>query len=235
MSESLPISTNQLANVSLEEKTLLEKHLRLVLQANVQINLTRISSFQEGLLLHIEDSLAGLPEFSKAPDGLYADLGTGAGYPGIPLAIVSCRKTLLVDSVRKKAAVLDSIIEEIGIQGQVCTYAGRVEQLARVRKEEFAVLTARALASLSSLIELAAPLLCLSGQLICYKAQLCEEELSSARSLEEKIGMRLVSDREFFLCDKQTTRRILVFEKYAQPSISLPRREGMAQKRPYLP
>jgi len=229
----LPINTVRLESIPADKRGLIKKHLALVLQANKQTNLTRITSFEEGLLLHVEDSLAGLPEIDKAPNGLYADLGTGAGFPGIPLAIASGRQTLLVDSVHKKTAILDSIVTELGIQGQVCTYTGRIEQLAREKREGFAVLTTRALASLASLIELASPLLPFSGQLICYKAKIDEAELGNAERLKEKVGMRLVSDRAFFLSDGQTTRRILVFEKYRHPATKLPRREGMAQKRPY--
>ena len=77
--ESLPV----------EQRDLIEEHLRLVIDANEKINLTRIDSFDEGMLLHVEDSLAGLGELNQAPDGLYGDLGSGAGYPGIPLAIAS--------------------------------------------------------------------------------------------------------------------------------------------------
>ncbi|MCL1799172.1 MAG: class I SAM-dependent methyltransferase [Eggerthellaceae bacterium] len=232
---SLPLNTFKIENVSPEERRLLEKHLSLILAINSDINLTRIGSFQEGLLLHVEDSLAGLPELNNAPEGLYADLGTGAGYPGIPLAIVSGRHTVLVDSTQKKMAVLDSVINELGAGKHIQTHVGRIEGLAKTKREGFSVLTARALAPLPSLVELASPLLCLFGQLVCYKAQMDETELSSAELLKEKTGMTLVSDRKFLLSDSYTTRRILVFEKYKQATLLLPRRDGMAQKRPYKP
>ena len=219
-------------NISPEKQRLLEEHLRLILQTNSHINLTRISSFEEGRLLHIEDSLAGLSEVLSAPSGLYADLGSGAGYPGIPLAVAAERKVVLVDSVSKKMKALDSIIMELGISSQVTTYAGRIEELSLEKREKFAVLTARALTSLPSLLELAAPLLRLSGRLICYKAQPSEEELCAAISLQEKLGMILISDRKLLLSDGITARRILVFEKQFQATLVLPRRVGMAQKRP---
>lgn len=230
----LPINTSLPQGLSPEKRNLLEKHLSLVLEANKAINLTRISTLQDALLLHIEDSLSGLFELNKAPIGHYADLGTGAGYPGIPLSIVSGRRVLLVDSLQKKAAVLDSIIEELGLKSQVNTYAGRIEKLARERRGEFSVLTARALSSLPSLLELASPLLCLSGHMICFKAKLSDTELENALLLEAKLGMRMISDREFLLSDEATVRRILVFEKTAQAKIELPRKEGLAQKNPFL-
>ena len=91
-------------NLSLEKQNVLQRHLELVLKANETTNLTRISSAEQGTLLHIEDSLCGLPEIEDAPEGLYGDLGTGAGFPGIPIAVATGRKTVLVDSRKKKMA-----------------------------------------------------------------------------------------------------------------------------------
>ncbi len=208
---------------------LLQRHLELVLEANKKTNITRISSWDEGMVLHVQDSLLGLEELSEAPDGWYADIGTGAGYPGIPLAIETGRKTLLVDSVGKKTAILDSFIAELGLD-QVSTYTGRIEDLAREHPYEFAAITARALAQLSVLMELAAPLLQLGGKLICYKANLKPSELDHALLLQDTVGLKLVSDRSFVLDDYQ--RRIVTFEKVKRESIQLPRKTGLAQKRP---
>lgn len=208
---------------------LLQRHLELVLEANKKTNITRISSWDEGMVLHVQDSLLGLEELSEAPDGWYADIGTGAGYPGIPLAIETGRKTLLVDSVGKKTAILDSFIGELGLD-QVSTYTGRIEDLAREHPYEFTAITARALAQLSVLMELAAPLLQLGGRLIYYKANLKPSELDHALSLQDTVGLKLVSDRSFVLDDYQ--RRIVTFEKVKRESIQLPRKTGLAQKRP---
>lgn len=212
---------------------LIARHLELVLKENETTNITRISSFEEGMVLHIEDSLVALPEIEEAPDGLYGDLGSGGGYPGIPLAIATERKTVLVDSIKKKAAILDRMIEELGLSSQVSTYGGRIEDLARERKEAFAVLTARALAKLSILMELGSPLLKTGGRLVCYKAKVDEEELAHALELQKKFGMKIVSDRSLVLSDGETTRRILCFEKTGSPQVKLPRKTGMAQKHPF--
>ena len=211
---------------------LLEQHLQLVIEANKTTNITRITSPESARVLHIEDSRVGLPEMQQAPEGRYADIGTGAGYPGIPLAIATGRETLLVDSVKKKTDILNGFIEELGLGDKVSTYGGRIEDLATEQPKQFSVITARALSKLSSLMELASPLLKMNGQLICYKARVDEEELNHAVELEKKLGMKLVSDRDTVLSDGETYRRILVFEKVAKPKISLPRRVGMAQKKP---
>lgn len=214
------------------QQNLIQKHLELLIEANKVTNLTRITSKEEARILHIEDSLVAAPELSAAPDGLYGDLGTGGGYPGIPLAIVSGRTTMLIDSVGKKTAVLDRIVQDLGLQERISTYTGRIEELALERRGAFSVLTARALTQLPSLLELAAPLLCLGGRLISYKANIGDEELSAAKVLEGKLGMKLVADRSLLLSDGVTHRRILVFEKVAEPTVKLPRRNGMAQKKP---
>lgn len=211
---------------------LFEKHLQLVIEANKITNLTRITSQEEARILHIEDSLSGLEEINNAPEGKYGDMGTGAGFPGIPLAISTKRQTVLMDSVGKKTAILDSFIPQLGLEGQVTTYNGRIEDLAKTEAGTYAVLTARALSKLGSLMELAAPLLKKHGHLICYKANIEEEEIKHAIKLEGLLGLKLISDREFELSDGQTHRRIVVFEKVAKPKIRLPRHVGYAQKKP---
>lgn len=208
---------------------LLKRHLELVIEANKTTNITRISTWDEGMLLHVEDSLVGLPEVEEAPEGRLVDIGSGAGYPGIPLAIESGRATLLADSVGKKTAILASMVEELGLDN-VEVYTGRIEDLAREKEGVFAVVTARALAQLSVLMELASPLLQDGGRLVCYKANVSDEELQHALSLQERLGMSLVSDRAVELGDAR--RRIISFEKSGRPQINLPRKTGMAQKRP---
>ncbi|WP_165248539.1 16S rRNA (guanine(527)-N(7))-methyltransferase RsmG [Adlercreutzia sp. ZJ141] len=208
---------------------LLRKHLELVIEANKITNITRISSLNEGMRLHVADSLIGLEEINAAPIGKYADIGSGAGFPGIPLAIETGRETLLVDSVRKKTAILDSFIKTLELEN-VSTYTGRIEDLGRERAGQFSVVTARALAKLSILMELSSPLLCDNGLLVCYKALVDDDELGHALELQEKLAMRYVSDRTVSLDDK--TRRIICFKKQGKPIIKLPRNVGMAQKKP---
>ncbi len=208
------------------------KHLELVLEINEKTNLTAIRNREDGILFHIEDSLAGLDDLREAPEGMYGDMGSGAGYPGIPLAVATKRQTMLIDSVKKKTDALDYIISCLGLEGMIQTYNGRLEELAVSHPEKFSVLTARALTQLSSLMELASPLLKLSGRLICYKSQLPNNELERAKFLENKLGMKFLYCRDYLLANSDIKRCIVVFEKVGKPKIKLPRRIGMAQKRP---
>lgn len=218
-------------DISEHDEDLLMADLRAIMKVNETMNLTRIVSEEAGIVLHLEDSLAGLPFVNQAPDGAYADLGTGGGFPGIPLCIMTGRDTLLVDSVQKKVRALEGVVEDLGISDKVSGYAGRIEDLALDRKGEFSVITARALSSLSSLMELACPLLKKHGYLVCYKAQPTEDEVNQAKSLQGLLEMELVCDESFLLSDG-SHRRIFVFEKVGKPHVKLPRRMGMAQKNP---
>lgn len=209
----------------------MRKYLIEVLKANESINLTRVTDNDEAILLHLEDSLAVLEELESAPDGLYADLGSGGGFPGVPLALASGRETILVDSVKKKMAVVYDILINLNLSDQISTYDKRIEELATEKAGSFAVLTARALTSLPSLLELASPLLMQGGQLIALKSK--EEDDFNNPSLENKLGMRLVKKRDYYLSDNEKYRTVYVFEKYKEPEVKLPRRIGMAQKRPY--
>lgn len=215
--------------------SLMRRYLDSILEANKVTNLTRITDGEQARLLHIEDSLVGLPEVNEAPTGLYGDLGSGGGFPGVPLALATGRKTLLVDSVKKKMAIVQSALDDLSLSEQISTSSERIEDLPLEYKEKFAVLTARALSKLVSLIELASPLLKKGGRLVCYKAQLSSEELEEALAVQDLVGMKMISQREICLSDGETTRTIVVFEKIGKSRIKLPRRIGLAQKQPLRP
>lgn len=215
--------------------SLMQRYLDSILEANKVTNLTRITDGEQARLLHIEDSLVGLPEVNEAPTGLYGDLGSGGGFPGVPLALATGRKTLLVDSVKKKMAIVQSALDDLSLSEQISTSSERIEDLPLEYKEKFAVLTARALSKLVSLIELASPLLKNDGRLVCYKAQLSSEELEEALAVQDLVGMKMISQREICLSDGETTRTIVVFEKIGKSRIKLPRRIGLAQKQPLRP
>ena len=221
----------QFNSLSQEQQNLILSHLDLVIEANERVNLTRIEDRNTALVLHVEDSLSGLQEMKEAPDGLYGDLGSGAGYPGLPLAIATGRPTVLIDSRLKKMVILDDVIKKLKLESQVRTFKGRAELLAKKEPGEYSVLTARALSQLPVLMELASPLLKKHGILICYKSHVDDEELFHARKVEKLTGMKLIRDRQFTL-EEDFTRRIITFEKVALPKTKLPRREGEAQRNP---
>lgn len=209
-------------------------HLRLLIQFNKKVNLTRIDSEEDGLLLHVEDSLAALDLLRASPEGRYADLGSGGGFPGIPLAIASERPTTLVESVKKKATILELMTEELGVSEQIEVYPDRAENLAKEQNEVFSVITARALSSMSSILELASPLLHVGGWLICFKSNRMDKELEDAQKVCKTLGFNCMETIYFNLADSEIERSLVLFIKEKQADVALPRKAGLAQKRPYL-
>lgn len=173
-----------------------------------------------------------MEELNQAPEGDLVDLGSGGGYPGIPLAIMSGRKTTLCETVGKKADCLKSFVEELKLESMISVSNCRAEELAVEKPNFYAAASARALSSLSSLLELAAPLLMTKGLLICYKSLSIDEELDAANKITEKLGFKHISSRVYTLSDKETKHQIILYQKIADSSVKLPRKLGLAQKRP---
>lgn len=218
----------------MENAELIDRYLDLILEENKTTNLTRIDSKEKARILHIEDSLVALPEVNRAPEGLYGDLGTGGGFPGFPIAVETGRKAVLVDSVKKKTAIVERCVDKLGMSDQISTFSGRIEDLAREMPGKFSVLTARALSQLPSLLELASPLLKKRGLFVCYKGEASPEEEAAAKKVAKKVGMTLVSKRSLILSDGETHREIFLYEKTGKPTVKLPRRVGMAQHKPLI-
>lgn len=214
------------------QANLLFAHLEYVIKQNQRVNLTSIEDFESGVLLHIEDSLTALSIVESVVVGKMVDIGSGGGFPGIPLALVTGRQTLLVDSTTKKIEVLRNFIHEQQLEELLSTEALRAEELALSKRGGFSVVTARALSELPSIMELAVPLLSDRGVLIAFKGDLQAVEIERAKVLESVLGLRLVQEERFFLSDKKTKRTLVVFEKVADTTVLLPRRSGVAQRRP---
>ena len=205
-------------------------YLELVIEKNKEINLTRIDTEEKGMLLHIEDSLSCLDEFERQ-EGEFLDIGTGGGFPGVPLAIASGRTGVLIDSVQKKARAVQEMIEELGLDNQIQALGVRSEELALDVGERFSTVVARAVSSLPVVMELATPLLTPEGELIALRGKEDEVDETLIERVSEKLGLRLISKKHIYISEIYE-RTIYVFKKVSQPTIKLPRRNGMAQKRP---
>lgn len=222
------------AGIELDDQKvgLLYRHLELVIHKNQTTNLTRIDGVEDGSYLHVVDSLLLLSAFDAAPKGSFMDIGTGAGYPGIPLAIVTGRKAMLVDSVRKKAAAVEEFVRALGLQSKVRVDSARVEELGRTQRGRYAVVTARAVAQTNVLVEYAAPLLCKGGHLIVAKARPSDEEIEAANRAARLCGLKSVSRETFELPGGRGHREVLSYQKVGNPVVRLPRAVGMAQHHP---
>ena len=215
-----------------EQWAVLRRHLDLVIERNQRLNLTRITSWDEAVCLHIVDSLLLQDAFAKAPAGAFVDIGTGAGYPGIPLAIVTGRKGTLVDSVGKKAQAVQEFVHELGLEEQLRVESDRIEELARRERGRYAVVTARAVAQTGVLVEYAAPLLKNGGRLVVAKAHPSKEELAQGDRVAKICGMKRVSRETYELPKGLGHREVISYERVRNPSVRLPRAIGMAQHQP---
>lgn len=214
-----------------EQRRLLLRHLGLVIEKNKTVNLTRIVDVDSALVLHVLDSLLLRRACDAAPEGKYLDLGTGAGFPGVPIAIVTGRESLLIDSVGKKAKAVEEFASELGL-GNVAAAAVRAEELAKKHHGEFAVITARAVAQTNTLVEYAAPLLKHGGLLVVAKARVEDDELAAGDRAAKICGLKNVSRETFELPNGMGHREVICYRKVKNPSIKLPRNTGMAQHHP---
>jgi len=216
----------------------LERHLDFVIATNDAIRLTAIVDRDKAERLHIIDSLLVLPEVCAAPTGPLLDMGSGGGFPGIPLAVVSGRETDLLDSVQKKARAVQSFLDsEQQTQRQsvvppIRSLGMRAEELALEYPAHYSVVTARALSSLPSLVELATPLLSFGGRLIALKGKRDPGEIARGVKAAQKTGMILVDEREYALKGGGEQRSVVVFERANESQVMLPRRLGKAQRTP---
>lgn len=219
-----------LETLDIDKQEKIRAYLELVIEKNKELNLTRIDTKEKGMLLHIEDSLSCLEEF-KRQEGEFLDIGTGGGFPGVPLAIATGRTGVLIDSVQKKARAVQEMIEKLELENQIQARGIRSEELALEKGEEFTTVVARAVSSLPAVMELATPLLVPGGELIALRGKKDEVDLEDINHIADKLGLELISRRYIYISETYE-RTIYVFKKVSQASIKLPRRKGMAQKRP---
>lgn len=213
------------------KKEMLLLHLQFLFEENEMTNLTRITTYEKAISLHIEDSLSVLQDIEDV-DGVFLDIGTGGGFPGVPLAVASGKEFTLLDSVKKKAAATKRIVHRLGLDGKVHVRDVRSEELACEMGEAFDGVVMRAVSSLAVCEELATPLLKAGGKLFLLKSEISDEEMQDGKQATEILGLSLLHMRTCSIGDEKAKRVIFVFEKTGEASIKLPRRPGMAVKRP---
>jgi 16S rRNA (guanine527-N7)-methyltransferase len=221
----------QLLGLSPDERQLaaMTRHILAVFEANKVMNLTSIPE-ADAIPLHLVDSLSALPWILEAPTGAFVDLGSGAGFPGIPLALMSGREVALVESVRKKAEFLRGLVAELRLEATV--HPIRAEELAHELPGAFAAAVARALSSLPSLVELAAPLLQPGGTLVAMKGRLDDAEVRRGDAAAELCGMQRERSQLVAVLGVEAARSIVTYRRVGSPRVRLPRRSGMAQRQP---
>lgn len=210
-----------------EQADRLRDHALAVLEANAVTNLTRITEPQEFLRLHIVDSLLPLT-YLDLTHGRVLDIGSGAGFPGIPLAVMGCQVSLC-ETRKKKAAYLARWVDELELTADVV--ADRAEELA-ASGVRYDWVIMRAVSALPSLLELASPLLRTGGRLVAMKGPRTAEEETRAGNVGPLVGMTPATAFEYSLPRGDERRTLYVYERKGPSRVSLPRRPGLAQTQP---
>ena len=204
---------------------------KLLLEWNEKINLTAITDEKEILIKHFIDSLTiekYIPQNAKI-----IDVGTGAGFPGIPLKIVRPDiEVVLLDSLNKRINFLNEIIRECQLD-KITTIHGRAEEIANKLeyREKFDISTARAVANISTLLELCTPFLKVGGSFVCMKAD-AVEEMKNAKNALEILGMKAEKIEHIILPNIDATRTIIMYKKEKNTPKKYPRKPGTPAKEP---
>lgn len=222
-------------NLTFEQAVKLKKFYFLLMRENKKYNLTRITDPFAVLHELFFDSVAGLffAADKTAPELL--DLGSGAGFPGIPIKIIYPELRLIIlDASAKKINFLKLLLDELNLQGVTLVH-GRAEDYGRgPAREKYLWVTARAVASLPVLLELALPLLQPGGYFWAYKGPSYEGELLEAEEILRLCCGELCRTVSYQLPREQKSRKILIFRKNAPVPERFPRRSGIPQKKPII-
>ena len=207
-------------------------YYELLIEKNKLMNLTAITEFQEVICKHFLDSLmiCRLAE----PKGRLLDVGTGAGFPGIPLKIVYPQlEVVLLDSLNKRVNFLGEVIEKLGLENIMAIH-GRAEDLAKKKeyREQFDFCVSRAVANLSSLSEYCLPFVKMGGYFIPYKSCKIQEELKMGEKAIFLLGGEMMKKEDFELPDSDISRCLLQIKKVKNTPSNYPRKAGMPTKEP---
>lgn len=206
----------------------------LLLEWNQKMNLTAIEEPEEIITKHFVDSLT-IQKYLKKGDKV-ADIGTGAGFPGIPLSIMreDCH-FLLIDSLNKRITFLNEVIEKLNLRNVQAIHA-RAEEVAikKEYRESFDIVTSRAVANMSTLLEYLLPFVKVSGNAICMKGSNVQEEVEKSKKALEVLKGKIETIESFSLPFTDYDRNIIVVKKIGNVPKNFPRKQGKPAKEPIV-
>lgn len=211
-------------------------YFELLTDWNSRMNLTAITEWEEVVTKHFIDSLVLIKAVNDLKEVPYSviDVGTGAGFPGIPLKIVfpNLRITLL-DSLNKRVNFLNEVIDSLGLSG-IDAVHGRAEDFASSEKyrQQFDLAVSRAVANMTVLSEFCIPFVKVGGRFISYKSEKVSEEISDSKKAFSILGGKLNKCVDMNLPDSDIFRSLVIVDKVKDTPLRFPRRAGIPAKEP---
>ena len=225
------IKYNKLFAIHENEIEKFYQYIKLLLEWNEKINLTAITDESEIIRKHFIDSLT-ISKLIKE-DTNVVDVGTGAGFPGMPLAITKKVKVTLVDSLNKRINFLNIVKESIELDN-VNTVHGRAEEVGQNEKyrEKFDYAVSRAVAPINVLLEYMLPLVKVGGYCLCMKGPKVIDEMQGIENVAEKLGGKYIKLEELEIPGEESRKNVIIIKKVESTNKKYPRKPGTPAKQP---
>lgn len=220
--------------IDLSGAYLLYDFYEMLIQRNEVMNLTAITKFEDVVSKHFVDSLSITYVKNLMDVDNLIDIGTGAGFPGIPLKIMFPHlKVTLLDSLRKRVDFLNYVMEKLGLTGIEAIH-GRAEDYAKpgCKREQYDLCVSRAVANLSTLSEYCLPYVKIGGEFISYKSGEVDAEIDAAKSAVFLLGGKMGEYKSFVLPGTDIQRSLVCIQKVEGCPKKYPRKAGTAAKNP---
>ena len=217
-----------------DQKSQFDLYYELLIEWNRVMNLTGITDYDEVNLKHFTDSLTISRIIDMAQINSLIDVGTGAGFPGIPIKIAFPHiKVYLLDSLNKRIKFLNEVIKKLGLKN-IYAFHGRAEDFAKDRqyREKFDVCVSRAVANLSTLSEYCIPFVKTGGYFVSYKGGDSDEEVIRSENAITLLGGEIENTDRFFLPDTDMGRTLIKIRKRKSTPNRYPRKAGIPSKEP---
>lgn len=233
--ENFKRKLNQL-NIQLSEEQIDQfiQYYEMLVERNKAMNLTAITEFDEVIDKHFVDSLSLCKVVDLSSEKTLIDIGTGAGFPGIPLKIAFPNlKIVLLDSLNKRVQFLNEVIQSLNLK-DISAIHGRAEDIGKNvnYREHFDLCVSRAVANLSTLSEYCVPFVKVGGYFIPYKSGNVEDELNAAKKAVKILGGYLERTESYMLPDTDIERTLVMINKKMQTKKTYPRKAGKPSKEP---